>query len=1470
MPYVPYDPAANVAVATKSKSVPGKFGTYVPYTPIGEKPKGVTTLEDPNDIPVLEQEEPRSFYQKIKDTILWPQINKDKASNIVGLAKMHDMPVIDVMHNYDDLTEGMRDNPTNKEMLSRVGEAGLLGALITNPVATLATLAPFVGLEAAKDYIVNAVNKDGVEGSRHVSELYPNGTPTGVQAASDLLEFVGIAAASHYAGSAAMAKLSSVGKGMVVMQAAHKAKISGESIGNEIRATLKAKGGSTTPEGAEYIKRMQDIHTRGKAAHSEVVAEDAVIQSEFAGMNKDVQKKAYSAIFNKLTKTEQTRIISKHRDKSGVKFKLGDEKKIVVPPNIDPDINTIDGLHDAQVNALNTLGQELKIDAINNSKPGPVLPKKAEFTPIELDTLIGLGVKFQKESVMTLAEFNAKSPDEKTAIREWRKFSRVHSFDEELAMTKEEKKLTLTSNKAVTDLVGDFDAFIGDITDGAGKVITGKLDAGKIAAKERLITELELIKRDAMTEGKSVEEFLISNDRATPKQAELVKRYMDTVFEDTFPGEFKRVQSGKVSGDAEKAWSFIQASRKAMKEARKVNVYDSVKGVQAALTDRTTRVNTVLENDLSTLSQKTLMDFERISGASTTASAYYNKISPHIFYRHNNVELEAFEDLVHIKKELSIAGRTSGRVGPEGADYETLLPQIQHRHGLSDARMEVVFDSVNNLFTAMGDMLAKSKAEGLVSSDLYTILKDNQYSPTNWLKATKLYSEYISNSSTVGKPVLSLTDLENAMRGSAPTKAGSAQVKSSGINRLGKGVKDDYQNLNVQEALATVVNNTYDKVFKNRATRSLSEYTNSLDPVNGTLIKAKINSWGVDQQGNMYPVYAKPPAGYKALNYFDYGQRKELCAEASFAEHWDAGNNNSRHIALNILHHASLASTLRVAATGILKPFFGITRGLLMDIPYSYFVLQQVKDMKHMTLYSANPVKFAAEMATNMVKVAGDVFMSKGRYLDVLEQGGFTGTVGTVGSARAHAKSKTMHDIEMLNEFGNYLNTKMEQWIRISNREQYIKQGYPPEDATARMLMGLNYNKGGWLTKIGDRMVPYTNVGVISTANVYKSGKNDPKTQSYKLAYMTSMAAAYYLFNRLRFPEAMKQESDFNKDGNYIQPTGFSFEDRKGNKRYVNLKLKKEPTLAPYMALTEMLMARAMGDEVEFSRALKSFVSSGRPAATGFLPPIANFGITLAYGKDSFSLQDIWKKAPAGKGEWSPDKTSQLWYDIGQGLNVSPDKLKDAIGEVLTSGSMAQSGIENAYDAAFRTLPQKHQNTMMADFFLSNWKPGFVSITSEVTNVSKGVDEKEEDIEAKKVFADLFIDAYSDQYYNEDKTDEDRKKTYEFIKNKFKEYTLDPDEQRRLVERFVNFGPTKSFPHQSTWLFFGGINDQKLRAQEVAKWRSEQSMEEQREIDMRLGVLKQNKSGIVPSDGNAPFWREYYKIVYTQGKGESK
>ncbi len=1482
MAYIPYtaDAAPQASVITKDEPVlvapqkiePAQDNKYVPYAGAEITPGSELSAKE---VPMLSEMPKQSLFKEFSDKLLRSQVSPARAANILALAENKNMSPIDVMDNYDEVTKDLRDQPTPKEFFTGLGQMALVGSLVGAPIATLSALVPFVGLNEAKNIVVAKTQGDEYKlgESRHVSEFLPESAPDRVSDAMDVLEFIGLVAASHGASAGVSnsvwwRNLTNKQRGVTVLEGANNAKATGRTVGEEIRETLKAKGGIKSAEGAAYFKRMQDIHTRGRSAYSEVIAEDAVIQSEFTGVPKASQVKAYNKIFDSLSKAEQTRLMQKNGSKAGLDFTTTGKAKVQAPLPVTPDLVVDSDLNVSQLNGMKNLAQALNVNKTNTIAQGQTLEtiKPIDtFTPEEVAQLTDLGLKFRTEEQIALMSKRAKTPDEEKAVNIWANFARQHLIDKSVNPTQFELDLTKRSSKTVFEMFGDFETFSKNITDADGVMIRSRVKGAKKEAYRNILNELKAVYKDATVAGKTVEEFLVEANRATPGQAQIVSRYMDEVIT-PLPDEagFAVKKPGKITGDAKNVEKFFEESRKAKLDKRKKMFREGLFEVQRAITDRTIKVTHALEAANDIKAQQALRRFNLIAGATPAASEYYKKAWPNIFGSLNNKETNVLENLIHVKKELSIRERKAGRAGVPTADYEAWLANLEGTSGLSSERLGVVMESAETYFGTMRDLLNKKRNEGIVSEELYNILADNQYSPTTWLKAEALYDQAMASGKVFsgGKPVTSLEDLERLVSKERTPTAGRAQVKTSGIHKLKQGEIDDFQDLDAQNALAAISNETYSRIFKNRATSTLADYArNGLDE-NGTVLKAGIRKWHVDEQGNLYPSYKSPPKGYRPLSYFESGQRKELWARGDFAEQWDAGGTDINNAMLTVLHHASGASTVRAMATGVGSPLFGLTKGLLMDIPYSYFTLQKVNDMGKVTsLYPINPYKFTKAILSNMKEVAGDVAYQKGEFLAMAEEGGLFGTIGQVTQAKAKKTGDLGRGIGYLNDLGNFVNTRAEYLVRMANRREYIKQGYEPWEATAMVRDSLDYNQGGTFVKIADRVLPYTNVAVQTTRKAGKAAFKNPKEAGYKVAWMAGVAGSIAVTNYIFNPDAIRQESDFNRENNYIIPSGWSFTDDRGNTRHVNIKLKKEPVIAPYLTMSEMMVARAFGDEFEFDRLAKALARSGAPV--GSLPniPLQSAFNTLAYKKNSWNFKDIWPGAPAGKEEWNAQRTSKLWHDLGGVLNFSPEVLKSSVEQIITHEALPQRVVENTYDYIFNNIEQREQDTIMADFFLSNWRPSFVSVTSETTQLREGIEEAEEEAQGKKQMANRFIDSYGYKYFQKDLSEEERTETLKTVTDKFREYKLDKQERDRLRQRFKDYGRTVAYPHQSTWMMFGGIADAKVRGVRVAKWRATQSLDEQREIDVRMNRLATTKSGIIPQDRGGLFWKTFRREV---------
>lgn len=1443
-----------------------------------------------DDIPRLIPDD-RTFYKRIKDKLFRESYAPAKAAAIATLHEKTGVSVTELDKNYDKLRhEIFGGMAPMDEIISDIGAVGLMGALIHNPLGTLTSVGTFLGVDEVKDFVVTKAKGEDytVAGSAHVSELLPEHYPSRVKTAMDVLEFIGIAAASGgiggisrkaVANSSWWRSLTNKERGLEVLNASARGRRAGMSAGQAIRNRVVEKGGKGSKEGDAYLSKMQDIYARGPKASGELLSEDAVVNKTFQNLSPEKRSVVYSTIFKNLTKKEQTAVLRKHKKKSGINF----TKEVIVeaPETL---------VTPFQFKATAELAESLRMNSI--IEKDAIAELVPETTPIFSDTevasLIDLGVRYRTMDAML--EAATKKPMTKTDIRNvriWNNFMAEHILSDKGVATKWEKNLARATGIAITEVIGKYDQFTAGAMDAEGKIIASKLTDRKKELFTDIVNGLEDIKRNATLSNMGVDEYLVSNRLATPKQASLVNTYLEQVINPFKESVAETLEPSPIKGDASKVVNMLRESRKAMEEAKKVKFHDITKELQKGITARDIKVRDALEAIPGGTARTALAEKILEAGAGSAADAYFKLLRPKVWGSLNNKERQVLDDLVHVRKELAIFERHPKRRVPTGvghpADYEAYMVNAKQLSGLSDERFEVVAEAANTFNKAMQDMLEKKRINNAISEELHTILKDNFYSPTQWLRALDLYNEALRVGAVrnLSKPLTTVSELESLLQKSTGSKVGNLQAKTSGVQRL-KGGMEGYQNLDSEELMISVVNETHSWIARNRAATALGKLADELPANHGVIRKPVIKEWRADEQGNLFPLFKKPPQGFKELFYFDEGQRMSVWTEAGFAEQWSNSILQNNQQWLKFLHHASGASTLKVMSTGAGAPLFGLTKGLAMDVPYSYFILQRHLDNGKMaSLYSANPVKFSKEMASNLKTIFWDTVKQKGEFLKMVEEGGMQGTINMQGQARAHKFSKFGHGMELVNAFGNYINIRAEYLVRMANREQYKKAGYDSREATAMMRDALDYSQGGDIIKIVDNFVPYTNVGVQSTRKLHKtilknmkqfkktydeegSWKLDKDGLAAKIGILAGTASALYLTNKVLFPDAYNDESKWNKDNNYVLPTGFNFTDAKGNKHYVNLKIKKEPTLAPYMNLAELLAARAMGDKVEFERVLRGFMQSGVPIAEIPSVPIFDMIGTYQNNVNGFTHKQIYKGDPAGNYEWTPERTSELWFWLGKQLpgDLSPDRMKAAVEQVLGRKSLPVTAVENTYDAFFGKFEQEDQETLMSEWLLSNWRPGVISVTSESTPLWDKLNEDSKEAEGKRMLQNLTTDNYARRFLKAPAmTDEDaRMDSKADIMNHFIDFlnTQDLDDSKRMRDRFQDFQTTQTFAHHGVWMMFQGTKDAKVRAENISSWKRTKSFEERSQIEQQLMWLRSQKNSFIPKSFNTKFWRSYF------------
>lgn len=129
--------------------------------PVDELLSGDPMTPVARDIPQLRQGvDDEAWYEKT-----WRRLTQNndeiraRAANSIAMAEEFNMRPSQVYENYDQMTKktGLRDQPTNKEILNGLMTVGVTSGLLTHPVATILGVAGFMGLGEIESKIVSMI-----------------------------------------------------------------------------------------------------------------------------------------------------------------------------------------------------------------------------------------------------------------------------------------------------------------------------------------------------------------------------------------------------------------------------------------------------------------------------------------------------------------------------------------------------------------------------------------------------------------------------------------------------------------------------------------------------------------------------------------------------------------------------------------------------------------------------------------------------------------------------------------------------------------------------------------------------------------------------------------------------------------------------------------------------------------------------------------------------------------------------------------------------------------------------------------------------------------------------------------------------------------------------------------------------------------------------------------------------------------
>lgn len=228
----------------------------------------------------------------------------------------------------------------------------------------------------------------------------------------------------------------------------------------------------------------------------------------------------------------------------------------------------------------------------------------------------------------------------------------------------------------------------------------------------------------------------------------------------------------------------------------------------------------------------------------------------------------------------------------------------------------------------------------------------------------------------------------------------------------------------------------------------------------------------------------------------------------------------------------------------------------------------------------------------------------------------------------------------------------------------------------------IDFARRGAKMKTANALVPFLNVGVQGFDRMLRTVKDNPGGTSLALlAYAAVPSTMTSIYNNMFHAEDWKTVPDFEKQGNFVIMTGGR--DEEGNAKYIKI---PKAYGQRYVAnpIQELITFAAGNNPQGFKQFALNFIGESLPVIEGGstigeavsktvgsnLPQFAKVPTQLAANYDFFRSKPIvpWYLENKPPAEQSYESTEGAYKKIGQVLNVSPLKVKNALESTFAGG----------------------------------------------------------------------------------------------------------------------------------------------------------------------------------------------------------
>jgi hypothetical protein len=484
------------------------------------------------------------------------------------------------------------------------------------------------------------------------------------------------------------------------------------------------------------------------------------------------------------------------------------------------------------------------------------------------------------------------------------------------------------------------------------------------------------------------------------------------------------------------------------------------------------------------------------------------------------------------------------------------------------------------------------------------------------------------------------------------------------------------------------------------------------------------------------------------------------------------------------------------------------------------------------------------EVATDLVKVAGDAWKRKGRYVDYVQQGGGRELLTHEGalSARrenlAPAVAKVQKVLSYVNEFSEVV-------TRLAYRERMIKNGMDPASASKAAGEYVDFSRGGSVAKAVDRMgIPYLNAAIQGTRSIARAAGRDPGAFAYKTAQLMTGAAGIYALNQITNPEGWANVSDREKADNYIimLPKAFEYTDKDGTTVSPYLKISKEQSTRPFTTVAELFTHWANGGKPT-KQQLEMALGSAVPISIDKMPPAAAAFWTYALNADTYRKEPVWK----GKQEIEPyaeytNNTNPIYSAIGkataspddQGVmrgGISPERLKAGVEKIITPSNAYLQGVGNV----LTDLYEKMNPSDKVEFAKGNYEqlravPGISRLlggAKDTEQFREGIREARTGTATQQFEVNKTLDAMVLRYVKTGKSDA---ALYDRISDFLGKQS--GESRSRLENRITGLMETADLPDRGWWMAVRALQPEDRADQFKARLKTVSPDEQQRMLEI--------------------------------------